>query len=173
MITIGALAKRFGLSRSTLLYYDRRGLLRPSARSDKGYRHYAQADSDRLERICLFRDAGIPLDDIAGLLDTEEAGDDLDRVLRRRLADLASEMSRLRDQQRLVASMLTGAPPADAPPLDRRTWSDLLAASGFSDADMRRWHVAFERRAPARHQAFLRFLGIPEDEIAEIRGWTA
>lgn len=173
MMTIGKLAKRFCLSRSTLLYYDRRGLLRPSVRSDKGYRHYSQADIERLERICLFRDAGIPLDDITGLLETDDAADGLDRVLRRRLADLAAEMARLRDQQRLVASMLTGALPADAPPLDRRTWSDLLAASGFSDADMRRWHIAFERRTPAKHQAFLRFLGIPEDEIAEIRGWTA
>ena len=30
MLTVGVLARRFGLARSTLLYYDRSGLLRPS-----------------------------------------------------------------------------------------------------------------------------------------------
>ncbi len=171
MLTIGVLAKRFGLSRSTLLYYDRRGLLCPSARSEAGYRHYSPADIVRLERICQLRGAGVPLDDIAGLLDAGDDGNDLDGVLRRRLEDLTREMAKLRDQQRLVASMMTGKPPSDAPPMDRRTWSDLLAASGFSEADMRRWHMAFERRAPEKHRDFLRFLGIAEDEIVGIRAW--
>ncbi len=38
MLTVGKLAEDFGLSRSTLLYYDRIGLLQPAARTEKGYR---------------------------------------------------------------------------------------------------------------------------------------
>ncbi len=45
MITIGRLARRFGLSRSTLLYYDSIGLLSPSTRSAKDYRLYLQSSS--------------------------------------------------------------------------------------------------------------------------------
>jgi hypothetical protein len=41
MLTIGRLAERFGLSRSTLLYYDSIELLSPSARSDANYRLYS------------------------------------------------------------------------------------------------------------------------------------
>ena len=49
MYTVSKIAQRFGLSRSTLLYYDRIGLLSPSGRSPGDYRLYDQADCDRLE----------------------------------------------------------------------------------------------------------------------------
>jgi len=38
MFLITELARKHGLSRSTLLYYDRIGLLTPSGRSEAGYR---------------------------------------------------------------------------------------------------------------------------------------
>ena len=60
--TVGALGRRFGLSRSALLYYDQIGLLVPSARSSAGYRLYTEEDAQRLERICLFRNAGLALE---------------------------------------------------------------------------------------------------------------
>ena len=64
MITVGRLAKRFGLSRSTLLYYDSIGLLRPTGRSAKGYRLYSEDDAARLEKICLYRQTGLSLDEV-------------------------------------------------------------------------------------------------------------
>ena len=54
-LTISALARRFGLSRSALLHYDRIGLLSPSGRSLAGYRCYSEADADRLRAIQTFR----------------------------------------------------------------------------------------------------------------------
>ena len=45
--TITRLAKQFKLSRSTLLYYDRIGLLRPSGRSPSNYRLYTGSDRQR------------------------------------------------------------------------------------------------------------------------------
>ena len=68
---ISELARRFGLSRSTLLYYDRLGLLRPSGRSQADYRQYSEDDLSRLERICFFRQAGLSLAEIARLLESE------------------------------------------------------------------------------------------------------
>jgi DNA-binding transcriptional MerR regulator len=56
---ISELGRRFGLSRSTLLYYDRIGLLRPSGRSGADYRQYSEDDVQRMERICLFRGSGL------------------------------------------------------------------------------------------------------------------
>ncbi len=47
-----------------------------------------------------------------------------------------------------------------------------LKASGLTEADMRRWHVEFERAAPEDHQQFLEFLHIPEGEIRTIRDWS-
>jgi hypothetical protein len=37
---------------------------------------------------------------------------------------------------------------------------------------MNRWHVEFEKAAPAEHQEFLEFLHIPTDQIAGIREWS-
>jgi hypothetical protein len=47
-----------------------------------------------------------------------------------------------------------------------------MQAAGFSDDDMHRWHIEFERAAPEDHQEFLGSLHIPGDEIAKIREWS-
>ena len=66
---ISELARRLGLSRSTLLYYDRIGLLTPNGRSESEYRIYTQDNLNRLERICFFREAGLGLEEIGRILD--------------------------------------------------------------------------------------------------------
>jgi len=68
MHTIGQVSKRFGLSRSTLLYYDSIGLLVPSERSLSNYRLYSDKDIQRMELIYLYRQAGLSLDVIAKIL---------------------------------------------------------------------------------------------------------
>ena len=60
-LTIGQLARRFGLSRSALLHYDRVGLLRPEQRTGNSYRRYGPASVERLTRIVELRSAGMPL----------------------------------------------------------------------------------------------------------------
>jgi DNA-binding transcriptional MerR regulator len=44
MFTIGQVAKKYGLSRSTLIYYDNIGILTPSGRSESNYRLYSDND---------------------------------------------------------------------------------------------------------------------------------
>lgn len=169
MLTIGRAARRHKLSRSTLLYYDRIGLLRPSARSPSGYRLYSAADLDRLERICRWRRTGISLAAVRELLDNPDGG--LESVLRRRLSQLEEEMEGLREQQGVIGRLLKMDLPLRRPRLDKARWVALLAAAGLNEAGMRRWHAAFERLTPEGHRDFLAALGIPEDEIALIRQW--
>ena len=69
MLTVSKLADSCGLSRSTVLYYESIGLLRASSRSGANYRRYSDADAARLRQICVYRDAGLKLDDIRVLLD--------------------------------------------------------------------------------------------------------
>ncbi len=54
-MTIGELSRKFELSRSTLRYYDRIGLLPPSGSTAANYRIYTEKDVQRLEKICLYR----------------------------------------------------------------------------------------------------------------------
>ena len=48
-------------------------------------------------------------------------------------------------------------------------WVELFRAAGRDDDWMRLWHREFESRYPAKHQAFLAWLQLPEDEIERIR----
>ena len=53
--------------------------------------------------------------------------------------------------------------------MNRERWISLLAASGFSEQDMRRWHAEFERATPRKHQEFLELLCFSDTEIRGIR----
>ena len=68
-LTVGELAKLTGVTVRTLHHYDELGLVRPSQRSDAGYRLYAQADVLRLQQVLLLRELGLPLGEIASVID--------------------------------------------------------------------------------------------------------
>jgi MerR family redox-sensitive transcriptional activator SoxR len=65
--TIGDLASRAGVPTSTIRYYDRIGLL-PADDRRSGQRRYGDASLRRLIFIGMLQDAGLSLDDIAGVL---------------------------------------------------------------------------------------------------------
>lgn len=171
MERISRLAREFGLSRSTLLYYDRIGLLSPSARSEAGYRHYSAADRQRLASICSLRRAGMDLDGIRAILAT--AGDDSTAVLRRRLDEIGAEIEALRSKQRLLAGMLKVQGEGGPSTVNKEMFVAMLRAAGMDDAAMKKLHVEFERREPEAYHAFLLSLGITEKEALQIRNWSA
>jgi DNA-binding transcriptional MerR regulator len=172
LYTVGKLAKKFNLSRSTLLYYDSIGLLKASARTDGDYRVYSENDVTRLEQICTYRRAGLPLADIRRVLDSSD--NSLVSVLENRLEELNKDIQRLRQQQHLIIGLLkNNALFERINVMSKETWVSLLTASGFTVDDMREWHREFERLSPEKHRKFLEFLCIPDDEIEVIRSWAA
>lgn len=169
--SISQLARLFGLSRSTLLYYDRIGLLQPSGRTDSGYRLYTAVDHDRLDRICRFRQAGLSLEDIRTLLATE--GESSVGVLEKRFREIGNEISDLRAKQGLLSHMLKNlASDTFSQKVDKAMWVEMLRAAGMDDQAMACWHGEFEARAPDAHHEFLLSLGITEHETLEIRKWS-
>jgi DNA-binding transcriptional MerR regulator len=171
MFTVSTLARRCGVSRSTVLYYESIGLLAGARRTASNYRVYGDRDVQRLGRIRAYREAGLEIADIRVLLD--RTGADAADVLARRLVALDAEIARLRQHQRAIAQLLpgTGAIRRDEM-ITKDQWVDIMRASGFKDEDMHRWHAEFERTAPAEHQEFLAFLRVPEDEARQIREWS-
>lgn len=170
-LSVSRLGRRFGLSRSALLYYDRIGLLSPSARSRAGYRVYGERDAKRLEAICRYREIGLSLDQIRELLDgaTGRAAE----LLEARLDQLNTEIERLREQQRIIVRLLADPKKLRrARAIDKDGWVAILRAAGLDDAGMHRWHVEFERMAPKAHRDFLQSLGLPPGEITRIRRWS-
>lgn len=169
---ISQLARIYGLSRSTLLYYDRIGLLRPSERSRANYRMYSHADRQRLEQICRYRGTGMSLETIEAVLAAPRQK--AVEALELRLVSLNREMHELRAQQQTIVNLLKDdSLLAGTRVLDKQRWVAVLRGAGLDDAGMAQWHAAFERMSPEAHQDFLESLGIDATEITEIRSWSA
>lgn len=172
MKSISTTAKAAGLSRSTLLYYDRLGLLKPSGRSRSGYRQYSPADVERLKQICLYRQMGIPLREMKELLLDSSGAVSVD-ILRRRLRILDREVANLRKQQRhIVALLKLKQLQQGVEMINKDRWIEIMRAAGFSEEDMQNWHIQFEKMEPEAHQEFLVSLGIESEEIQKIREWS-
>ncbi|QSX34028.1 Zn(2+)-responsive transcriptional regulator [Shewanella avicenniae] len=71
MYRIGELAQRHGVNNDTLRFYEKHGLLQPSARQENGYRAYSDADDRRLAFILRAKSVGFSLSEIAELLSIE------------------------------------------------------------------------------------------------------
>ena len=107
--TVKQLASLTGLTPRTLRYYDAIGLLQPSRSQENGYRLYGSGEVDRLQQILLYREMGLPLEAIGGLLDAP--GFDRAAVLRERLRQLQSQRQQVEAMictVRRTLSMLEG-----------------------------------------------------------------
>ncbi|MDF2443988.1 MAG: MerR family transcriptional regulator, Zn(II)-responsive regulator of zntA, partial [Subtercola sp.] len=70
MMQIGELAEKTSMSLRTIRHYDEVGLLRPSGRSEGGFRLYTQSDFNRLMLIRRMKPLGFTLEEMADLLRT-------------------------------------------------------------------------------------------------------
>lgn len=121
-LTVGELARRCGLAVRTLHPYDAIGLLRPSLRSDAGYRLYDRANVERLHRIQALRQLGLSLADIGTALSGPEQP--LAGAIDRQIAQLDQELGRVtRPRNRRAA--LGGQLAAGRSP-DLADWLDTL-----------------------------------------------
>ena len=101
-MTIGQIAGEMGLATETLRYYERRGLVKPAARSGSGYRLYGDEARERLRFIRRAQALGFSLDEVAELLavsDSPEAGArEVKALTEDRIADIEA---RIRDLEHL------------------------------------------------------------------------
>jgi DNA-binding transcriptional MerR regulator len=66
--SIKQLAQLAGISIRTLHYYDEIGLLSPAREKSNDYRRYSDADLSTLQQILIYRELGIPLDQVKHIL---------------------------------------------------------------------------------------------------------
>ncbi|MEU7858582.1 HEAT repeat domain-containing protein [Nonomuraea sp. NPDC049141] len=129
---IGDVARRSGVSARMLRHYDSLGLVRPTGRTEAGYREYSSEDIRRIFQIESLRSLGLSLREVRRALDDpdftpSELVDDLIRQTRERIAAETELLTRLR---RIDAVEPTG-------------WEDvlqivaLLQALGSNSADKR------------------------------------
>ena len=93
MKTVKEVSKLTGISVRALQYYDRIGLLKPSFRSEAGYRLYADGDLSRLQQILLFRELEFPLKEIKKILSSADF--DREKALSQQIALLTLKKEHL------------------------------------------------------------------------------
>ncbi len=94
-LTVRGVIKATGLSRETLRYYEKMGLLKPQRRATNGYRFYSGDDFERLEFIFRTKKAGFTIRKIRELLDLKKSQDTTCRLGR----DIAIENIRQVDEK--------------------------------------------------------------------------
>jgi DNA-binding transcriptional MerR regulator len=90
---VGAVAQQTGVTVRTLHHYEELGLLVPSHRSEANHRLYCETDLLRLQQILSLRQIGLPLTQIAVLLDDPDSS--IEKVLEKHLLWLQGEGERL------------------------------------------------------------------------------
>ncbi|GAA2683728.1 MerR family transcriptional regulator [Nonomuraea recticatena] len=98
---IGDVARRSGVSARMLRHYDSLGLVRPTGRTEAGYREYSSEDIRRIFHIEILRSLGLSLREVGRALDDpgftpSELVDDLIRQTRERIAAETELLTRLR-----------------------------------------------------------------------------
>lgn len=105
---IGDIAKKSGLTVRTLRYYEEIGLITPESRTESGHRLYGPDAIERLYKISLLRQLGLPLSEVQSSLKAEGQDGVAHRELRALMAEhLAAVDSRLAAQSRLRARLVT------------------------------------------------------------------
>src|SRR4051812_3780685 len=94
-LTIGEVAERAGVATSAIRYYEKLGLLEADDRQS-GQRRFAEETLRRLVFIGMLQDAGLSLDDIAGVLGAATV-EEWKTIARERLEVLDAEIARLQN----------------------------------------------------------------------------
>ncbi|WP_263078014.1 MerR family transcriptional regulator [Endozoicomonas sp. Mp262] len=141
MYRISQLAKLAGLSRSTLLYYEKLGLIK-ARRSANGYRHFTPADLQQLKLLKQLQAGGLSLKESKDCIESQLNYN----VLEKKLAALDQEIEEKQQAQRLLAALL-----------------------GKNHKSLRQWHSTLETSAPNAHFEWLKKQGLSEKDALRLR----
>src|SRR5229473_674320 len=108
--TIGQLAHAAGVPTTTLRYYERTGLVRPTTRAENQYRLYAGQTLQVLRFIRAAQAAGFTLEDVRTLLTLWNGHTalckDVQPLVAKRLEEVTQRLKDMRHVQRILTSML-------------------------------------------------------------------
>lgn len=139
MYQISELAKQVDLSRSTLLYYEKLGLIQ-GHRLENGYRAYSETDLQRLRLIQQFQAAGLTLEECKACLESKIER----KVLLNRLKLLDAEIMKKQKSRQLLAAM-----------------------SG--ESGLKEWHESIDKIAPDAHLQWLIKQGFSEKQALRLK----
>ncbi|MCD9536801.1 MerR family transcriptional regulator [Photobacterium carnosum] len=139
MYLISELATKAGISRTTLLYYEKQGLIK-GHRLDNGYRHYSESDLQRLFLIKQLQSAGLTLKECQSCLEAK-----LDKsILSERLTQLTEDIQKKTQARELLLGLL-------------------------GERSQRELHSSLSKSAPNVHLNWLNTQGYDEKEALRLK----
>ncbi|MGI2258662.1 MerR family transcriptional regulator [Shewanella sp. GXUN23E] len=136
---ISELAQAVGLSRSTLLYYEKLGLI-TGKRQSNGYRIYTDRDLQRLRLLLKLQTGGLTLKQCQACIEAK-----VDKtLLSQRLAALDEEIAQKQASRDLLAALL-------------------------GQGKLKDWHAAVDEIAPDAHLEFLMNQGFSKKEALRLK----
>ncbi|MEH0759446.1 MerR family transcriptional regulator [Vibrio sp. 16] len=139
MYKISQLGEKLGLSRTTLLYYEKLGLIK-GKRLDNGYRLYSDKDLQRLRLIQKLQAGGLTLKECQACLEEKIERE----MLLKRLHQLDQEIAEKQKSRELLAALVGEAP-------------------------MTEWHENLDDVAPDAHVEWLKNQGFDDKQIQRLR----
>ncbi|MBL0596286.1 MerR family transcriptional regulator [Aeromonas jandaei] len=136
---ISELARRCGLARSTLLYYEKLGVI-AGTRGANGYRHYDDEDLQRLQMVQALQAGGLSLKQCLACL----AGEIDQAELQARVRELDDELARMQRARDLLA--------------------DLAGLRAHSGEEFKAWQLQLQREAPEAYFAWVMKQGFSEKD---------
>ena len=113
MYKVSEFAEATGVTVRTLHHYDRIGLLKPTSRTEAGYRLYGRADLERLQQIVALKFVGFPLNQIKELLERRPVG--ISAALRMQKLVIADRVEQLRHALSAIEAAESEARNGNAP----------------------------------------------------------
>lgn len=105
-MTIGQLARAAGVPDSTIRFYERSGLIRPTGRTASNYRYYGPDAGDRLTFIRAAQSAGFELSDIRSMLAFQDGRvapcAEVQSLVTTRLKGVRGRLRKLRQVERVL-----------------------------------------------------------------------
>lgn len=139
MYRISELAQKVGLSRSTLLYYEKLRLI-SAKRQSNGYRRYSDKDVQQVKLLQQLQAGGLTLKECQACLEAQ-----IDReLLLHRLNVLDEEIAQKQRARELLSSML-----------------------GMNS--MKEWHQSMDKEAPSAHLEWLLKQGFSEKQALRLK----
>lgn len=113
-LTIGQVAKRAGVGRETIRFYERRGLIEEPSRRESGYRQYDNTAVARLAFIQQAKALGFSLGEIAELLslrtDAGAGAREIKKIAETKLADIEARIKLLQRMRKTLKKMVDECP---------------------------------------------------------------
>ncbi|WP_460285999.1 MerR family transcriptional regulator [Clostridium botulinum] len=122
--TTGEFAKRFGVKKDTLFYYDKIGLFKPAGISDNGYRYYTIPQSDIFWVIQSLRDLNFPLKSLDNYLKAPSP-QELIELSKNQLNKVDQEIEKLIQIRSILNRIVLQSEEALNAPLDKVILMDL------------------------------------------------